>query len=204
MTEVEIKLAPATQGQADAVFADGEIAPFLGREQLINMHTRYFDTAGGTLAAHGFALRLRQEDDAFVCTFKACSVPGGPRLEIEAPAQSLRDGIAAILTSGELPPEAAEILRGGGFEEICAVRFVRRTALCSREGVAFWLCFDSGSCIRGPYSGAIAEIELELACGTPAQLEAVAQGLCLRHGLEISTISKLARAMALVTGGEGE
>lgn len=195
--EIEIKLAPVLPQQAQAVFADGLVAPFLAAPRRIRMKTEYFDNAAGDLMAGGMALRLRQEDGVSLCTFKAETVPGGPREELEAQAETLDAGVHLLLGRQDLPARARAILQGGGLEKICSLSFVRSCAVYQHQGLVFELCHDEGQSQKGARTGAINEIELELISGDEAQMQAIAQALCRRHGLQVSGISKLRQAMAL-------
>ena len=195
--EIEIKLAPVLPHQAAAVFADAELAPYLGPVRRIAMHSRYFDTAELALRAARFTLRLRQEGDATVCALKGHADDQGARLELEVPAATITEGVAALLGLEGLPAAARALLEGAALTPIAEVRYVRDAAVYSLDGLSFELCHDQGEASRGIRTGAIQELELELKSGEKSALDALAAGIMARHSLTLGGPGKLAQAMSL-------
>ena len=195
--EIEIKLAPVLPHQAAAVLADPELVPHLGPARRIPMHSRYFDTPALALRAAGFALRLRQEGEHTFCALKGRADAEGVRLELEVPAATADEGVAALLGLEALPAAAGSLLKTAALEPIAEVRFVRDVAVYSHNGLTFELCHDQGETSRGIRTGAIAELELELKAGEKSALDAVAAGIMARHGLQLGGPGKLAQALAL-------
>lgn len=202
MEEIEIKLAPVLSAQAAAVFADSAIAPFLTAPRHIRMRSQYFDTPAGALAALHYTLRLRREDGAGVCAFKA---PGadGARLELEVPADTLAAGLETLRAHPELPQDARPLLAGTDFTLIAGVSFTRTVCVYQRDDLRFELCFDEGQLENGVRTGGLSEMELELISGDRAAMAQIADELCARHGLSISTVGKKSQALALLTRDTG-
>src|SRR4051794_36983865 len=76
MSELELKFQVPPGGQAGLLKALG------GRKlERIRLQARYFDTADHLLGRHGMALRLRNENGAWVQTLKASKSHSFERLE---------------------------------------------------------------------------------------------------------------------------
>ena len=97
--EIEIKLGPLTMQQVGDIFCDIKRLPVNGPARAIKMQTTYFDTPEGFFRQNKQTLRLRQEDDRFVCTFKTAAA-GISRLELDCEAKTI--GVAAPLA--QIPP----------------------------------------------------------------------------------------------------
>lgn len=194
--EIEIKLGPLTMQQAGDIFCDIKRLPVNGPARAIKMQTTYFDTPDGFFRQNRQTLRLRQEDDVSVCTFKT-ALEGLSRLELDCEANTIEEGAAILADNPQLPDSARQALLGGVFVPTCGAKFTRQTRLCRVENTTFDLCADMGRLTGGDKTEPLREIELELVEGDPAVLERVAQGLMDAYGISVCTLSKQQRALAL-------
>lgn len=194
--EIEIKLGPLTMQQVGDIFCDIKRLPVNGPARAIKMQTTYFDTPEGFFRQNRQTLRLRQEDDVFVCTFKSAA-EGISRLELDCQARTIEEGAALLAQNPELPESARRALTGGTFVATCGARFTRQVRLCRVEDTTFELCVDMGRLFNGPRTQELREIELELVEGNPAVLERVAKDLMEAYGVSICDTSKQQRALAL-------
>jgi len=201
MTELELKLQ-VPPGARDAVRA----ALAGGGFSTIHLQARYVDTADGRLAAHRFALRLRQEGPQWVQTLKGAGDSAVRRLEHnavltlaegEAPVIDLArhagtpagDALAAVLAQplpalGELYRTDIQRLRG------------ERAVLHGRVELAF----DEGRIVAGARSLPVCELEIELVDGTPAAVAEQAKAWVVAHGLWLDVVSKAERGERLLRG----
>ncbi len=194
--EIEIKLGPLTEEQGKAIFCDKQRLPGDDAGRDIRMETTYFDDPQGSFKARRQTLRLRQEDEVTLCTFKT-ALNGLTRLELEAEAATIEQGAGLLSRHPELPQEARTALLAGRFVPVCGARFTRSTRRCAVEGAVFDLCFDRGVLFRGQAHAPLCEVELELAEGDPAILQQVADGLMAAYGARMCPLSKQQRALAL-------
>lgn len=194
--EIEIKLGPLTMQQVGDIFCDIKRLPVNGPARAIKMQTTYFDTPDGLFRQNRQTLRLRQEDDAVVCTFKT-ALEGLSRLELDCQAQTIEEGAAILARSPDLPESARQALMGGMFIPTCGAKFTRQTRLCQVENTRFAVCADMGRLTAGNKTEPLREIELELAEGEPAVLERVARTLMEAYGVTVCETSKQQRALAL-------
>lgn len=194
--EIEIKLGPLTMQQVGDIFCDIKRLPVNGPARAIKMQTTYFDTPDGFFRQNRQTLRLRQEDDMFVCTFKT-ALEGLSRLELDCQAKTIEAGAAELAQHPDLPESARQALLGGVFVPTCGAKFTRQTRLCQVENTRFEVCADMGRLFNGPRTQELREIELELVDGDPAVLERVAGGLMEAYGVTVCQTSKQQRALAL-------
>ena len=194
--EIEIKLGPLTMQQVGDIFCDIKRLPVNGPARAIKMQTTYFDTPEGFFRQNKQTLRLRQEDDLFVCTFKSAA-EGISRLELDCQAKTIEEGAALLAARPELPENARQALLSGVFVPTCGAKFTRQTRLCLVENTRFELCADMGRLFNGQRTQALREIELELAEGDSAVLERVAKDLMEAYGVTVCETSKQQRALAL-------
>ncbi len=194
--EIEIKLGPLTMQQVGDIFCDIKRLPVNGPARAIKMQTTYYDTPEGYFRQNRQTLRLRQEDDVFVCTFKTAA-EGISRLELDCQAKTIEEGAALLAQNPELPENARRALTGGTFVATCGARFTRQTRLCKVENTTFELCADMGRLTGGGRTEPLHEIELELVEGDPAVLKRVAKDLMNAYGVSICETSKQQRALAL-------
>lgn len=173
--ETELKLAASP-----AMLLHLRSHPLLaGEESALTLIARYFDTAEGALHKAGATLRLREGAARIEQTFKSSAASGGVlcRGEWNAPASGGAPDLAAF------PPEARtmiERLVDSAPLEPRAVTSVERCIRRLRFGAStIEVALDLGTVEGGGRSEPIAELELELLKGEPADLFALAQELPL-------------------------
>lgn len=181
------------------LFAHPLLAPFLGPLEETPMSAFYYDTPESGCAQAGFALRLRQEGPESVCTVKGGGMQDGVarRVEIEEKAETLEQGVQALLNRPDLPESWREVL-SGPFQEKARMEFCRWSALFSREGLTVELCRDQGRIQAGGKEAPIDEWELELKKGSEEDFNALRRELEKSLGLKGWEKSKFARAMELL------
>ena len=163
------------------------------------MSAFYYDTPESGCAKAGFALRLRQEGPESVCTVKGGEVQDGVarRVEIEEKADTLDQGVQALLNRSDLPENWRDVLRGP-FQEKARMEFCRLSALFSREGLVVEVCRDQGRIQAGDKEAPIDEWELELKEGPEEEFDTLRRELEKGLGLKGWEKSKFARAMELL------
>ena len=160
------------------------------------MRTTYYDDPAGSFRARKQTLRLRQENDLSICTFKT-ALSGLARLELDCQAPDICTGAAQLAAHHNLPESAKNALLGGVFLPRCGAKFLRRTRLCRVEETSFHLCLDEGVLENGSLTVPLCEIELELVEGDVSVLQRTAAELMARYGLCLCTKSKQQRALEL-------
>lgn len=181
------------------LFAHPLLAPFLGPQKKTPMSALYYDTPESGCAKAGFALRLRQEGPESVCTVKGGGVQDGVarRVEIEEKADTLDQGVQALLNRSDLPENWRDALRGP-FQEKARMEFCRLSALFSRQGLVVEVCRDQGRIQAGGKEAPIDEWELELKEGPEEEFDTLRRELEKGLGLKGWEKSKFARAMELL------
>ena len=181
------------------LFAHPLLAPFLGPRKKTPMSALYYDTPESGCAKAGFALRLRQEGPESVCTVKGGGVQDGVarRVEIEEKADTLDQGVQALLNRSDLPENWRDVLRGP-FQEKARMEFCRLSALFSHEGLVVEVCRDQGRIQAGDKEAPIDEWELELKEGPEEEFDTLRRELEKGLGLKGWEKSKFARAMELL------
>lgn len=181
------------------LFAHPLLAPFLGPRKKTPMSALYYDTPESGCAKAGFALRLRQEGPESVCTVKGGEVQDGVarRVEIEEKADTLDQGVQALLNRPDLPENWRDVLRGP-FQEKARMEFCRLSALFSRQGLVVEVCRDQGRIQAGDKEAPIDEWELELKEGPEEEFDTLRRELEKGLGLKGWEKSKFARAMELL------
>ncbi|RZM04460.1 MAG: inorganic triphosphatase, partial [Variovorax sp.] len=183
------------------------------------LRARYFDTADGTLAAHGAVLRLRQEGDRWVQTAKALgdgplhrlehNADLGPVQGIEPPQPDVRrhadtpvgERIARLLDAAAQP-----LVETYGTDIWRLARHVDVAAPHDGAVTTVELALDLGHVVATPAGSAaprrspVCELELELVEGDIAGLVALAHRWSRAHGLWLSTVSKAERGERLMAG----
>ena len=194
--EIEVKYKG---GEGMDLFAHPLLAPFLGPRKKTPMSALYYDTPESGCAKAGFALRLRQEGPESVCTVKGGEVQDGVarRVEIEEKADTLDQGVQALLNRSDLPENWRDVLRGP-FQEKARMEFCRLSALFSREGLVVEVCRDQGRIQAGDKEAPIDEWELELKEGPEEEFDTLRRELEKGLGLKGWEKSKFARAMELL------
>jgi inorganic triphosphatase YgiF len=183
------------------------------------LRARYFDTADGTLAAHGAVLRLRQEGDRWVQTAKALGDGPLHRLEHNAdlgPVQGIEPPRPDVRRHADTPvgERIARLLDEAGKPLIETYgtdiwRLARHVDVAApRDGAvtSVELALDLGHVVATPAAGGaprrapVCELELELVEGDIAGLVALARRWSQAHGLWLSTVSKAERGERLMAG----
>ena len=188
--EFELKYAATAEAQT-------AIRASYGPWKEIRMETTYFDTPDAALAAHRMTLRLRKENGITVCTLKT-PLPDGSRGEWECPAETIDDGIRALIAIG-----APKILAGltiSGISPRCGARFIRYAAqIPTADGMAE-LALDHGVLLGGGKEIPLCEVEVELKSGPEAAAVALAREMAAQYNLQEEPRSKFRRAMDLAQG----
>jgi triphosphatase len=193
--ETELKLAASP-----AMLLHLRDHPLLaGEESASTLVARYFDTPGGALHKAGATLRLRAEGARIEQTFK-CGGKGSGALD---------RGEWNAAASGEAPDPAAfpdearqaleRLLDGAALEPQATTSVERCIRRLRFGGSTVEAAFDFGTVQGGGRSEPIAELELELLEGHPADLFALARKLPLGPELGWSIRSKGERGHALAS-----
>ena len=188
--EFELKYAatPAVQAAIRAQF---------GPWTEISMETTYFDTPDGALSAHRMTLRLRKENGITVCTLKT-PLPDGSRGEWECPAETIDDGIRALIALGA--PKLLAGLTIQGASPHCGAKFTRFAAQVNTADGMAELALDSGILLGGGKELPLCEVEVELKSGSEAAAVALAQAIATQYSLSEEPKSKFRRALNLAQG----
>lgn len=198
--EIEVKYQAGPE-QAERLWQSPLIAPWLGESRRIPMEAVYYDTPQGDCAQAGFALRLRREGERRVCAVKGGDLAGedgvARRVEIEAPADSLAQGVQALLRDPRLPGQWAAAL-DGPLSQTVRMTFLRRAADYRRQGLWVELCYDQGEMKAGGRRASIGECELELKQGSEQAFLELAAALEAQLGWSPWKQSKYARAKELM------
>lgn len=181
--------------------------------QRTRLRARYFDTADGTLAAHGAVLRLRQEGRRWVQTAKALG---------DGPLHRLEHNVDLGLARAGAPPRPdvqrhagtpvgdvlARVLAEAGqpLVETYGTDIWRLTRALRTPGAVVELALDTGTITAHPADGgaprmaAVCELELELVSGKVEGLVALAYRWSQQHRLWFDTVSKAERGERLLAG----
>ncbi len=214
--EIELKLAidpAAAAATAAALFRHPAVtAARRGRVRTARLVSTYYDTPDWRLAGAGIALRLRQEGARWRQTVK------GPPLAQAGGALHARGEYEWPVTGRRLDPVRLATTpwrrKLGHALARLAPRFTtdferRSLALAFPDGTRATLCIDRGviraaqATPRGGKAAArvpIAEIEIELATGSPERLFELAAALAADLPLAVATANKAARGQALLQG----
>ena len=183
---------------ADPAALEAVLRAYPGPWRTVEMETRYYDTAGGALAARRWTLRLRRENGAAVACLKT-PADGRARHEWEAPCAG-PEALADALTAAGAPAELADLLAGRTLTEVCGAAFTRRALAVDTGGGRAELALDRGQLTGGGRTEPLCELELEYKSGDVAAAEALAEALRLRYGLTPEPRSKFVRARSLAEG----
>jgi len=163
------------------------------------MRTTYFDTHGDALSDRQIMLRLRQENDATVCTVKT-PLADGSRGEWECACENIYEGIEKLCQLGA-PAELAA-LTACGVQEVCSAAFSRQAYTVSTGEATLEIALDQGVLLGGGRELPLCEVEVELKAGPMAAADSFAADLARAFGLKIENRSKFSRALALARGEE--
>jgi inorganic triphosphatase YgiF len=203
MSELEIKFQVPADERAALLKAIGT----RGLERVM-LRARYFDTEDHLLARHEIALRLREENGAWVQTLKAATPHALERLEdnVELSAGTGEDGLSPDPerhAQSEVGERLAKLLRTNGHPALVEVyrTEVARTSkqIHAHDAKVEW-SLDEGSIVAGERAREVLELELEWKGGEERGLYALAREWQARHGLWIDPISKAHRGSLLVEG----
>ena len=181
--------------------------------QRTRLQARYFDTADGTLGAHGAVLRLRKEGRRWVQTAKALGDGPLHRLEHNVDLGLARAGDAPV-------PDPGRHAGTPVGERIAALLAKADQPLQPTYGTDIWrltrqlrsgstvveLALDTGTItahppgVAAPRTAAVCELELELVRGPVDGLVALAQRWSRTHRLWFSTVSKAECGERLLAG----
>lgn len=200
--EIELKLQAEPDDLRQALAQVGE-----GRPETRRLRAVYFDTEEGTLRKAGLSLRLRDEDGRRVQTIKAREAGASPlergEWEVELPRDASDEKPDLALAEGT---PLAPLVAAEGLQERLRPLFrveVERLSQVVTEGASrIELVVDQGEAIAGERRVPVAELELELVEGDPADLFRLARRLSEAAPLRLSFTAKSEQGYALL--GEGE
>jgi len=195
-TEIKYRM-PFGMGEDVAEIA-GKMAQ-LSPPQLIEMHSRYYDTPDRFFGVRRWSFRCREENGRSVFTLKTDSrcLAGGlsVRGEWECGAQDADEAAELLIKQGA--PEDLKFLKTDSLFQLCGVRFERRVRLVKAELFEAELCIDEGELYSGENTAPLSEVELELKKGSDLAMVKFANAIAGRIGLSPEKKSKFARARAL-------
>lgn len=168
-----------------------------GEEQLLQMHTTYYDTPSGALSARRWTLRCRLENDVRICTLKT-PTDGIGRREWETECDDIQKALRILCKLGA--PEEALLLSREGLVPICGARFTRVAKTLTLGDCVLELALDEGVLTGGGQEIPLCEVELELKQGEPAACVAYAKMLQQVYSLVPEEKSKFRRALELYRG----
>ncbi len=192
--EIEYKLRAESGEQLSSAYQRLKACGQVGNARMIAMHTRYFDTQSRDLQSRKWTLRIRQENEKQVLTFKT---PGENYHRGEWNLERLSDSpvpepeeLAALVAAGA--PE--DLLHLSGFCAVCRAEFIRNcTMLTLDDGTRIELAADCGKLYGQTECAQFYELELELYGGSEQHLSQLAK----LAGLPEEPRSKAARALCL-------
>lgn len=182
---------------ATAMQQEEILQAYPGETQTVRMHTRYYDTPSGALAARRYTLRCREENDVRVCTVKA-PLSGPGRGEWETQCDDVVKALPILCAQGA--PKELLSLAGEGLLCICGAQFTRRLKLVKTPDCTVEIACDAGVLTGGGKQLPFLEVEVELKEGTPEAADAFAQSLADKFCLVPERRSKFRRALALYQG----
>lgn len=210
MFETELKFQVPPERVAAVRTAMKAAAP---RRQ--HLQALYFDTADGTLAQAGIALRLRREGPRWVQTLKARGAHAAERHEHNVPLRSTsrapgpgprpdlarHAGTPAAAAWAAALGEPMDGFDAARLQPVMATDIWRRSLRLDRgEGQVVELAFDEGEVRAAAAVATVCELEYELVEGDLAGLvRCAAEGVAL-HGLWLDTVSKAERGELLARG----
>jgi triphosphatase len=195
-TELKFRVAPRKLPSLTKVRLAGA---HRGDRSEQNLVSTYFDTTKHKLKRNGVSLRVRQADDSYVQTIKA-GMSGilargewETRLDRATPdlAKAEQTPLEKLLTK-KLHRKLKPVFR-------TSVRRMAQPIRTRRSEIE--LAVDRGSITSGRRSTPIAEFELELKGGNPADLFRLARNLERKTGAELELRSKSEKGYQLAGGG---
>jgi inorganic triphosphatase YgiF len=196
-TEIELKFRLPARSMA--ALAKGQLpGARSGHAERTRLVSTYFDTAKYKLRRHGLSLRIREAHGKRLQTVKSARSEPIGRGEWEAEIDSPSPDIARASDSPLRKFGARKLKRKlkPAFKTL-----VRRTTLPLRSGKSeIELAIDRGRIAAGARHCRIAEVEIELKRGRPAELFRLARRLEHRMAAELYLASKAQRGYALDEG----
>ncbi len=194
--EVELKLtvSPDDIGAlraADWIAAANPVA--------IALAATYFDTPDGALAAAGFVLRIRREDDRVVQTVKAVG-DGAAGLFARPEWECALEADATMPRFDAAAGPLCEMVDGavlGALAPVFTTTVERIEARIATDDAVVLLAIDRGEVIAGDRREALCEVELELKSGPPAALFALARTIDAAIPVRLGVLSKAERGYRL-------
>lgn len=164
--EIELKFALGP-GAREALEAE----LFHGAETS-QLTAAYFDTPDLALFNQGYVLRVRRKGERFIQTLKHSGDGVLARGEWEAQVPSASVDAGALVAT-----PAASLVTPGDLTELFTVRVQRTATLVTHGSTRIEAVLDLGEVRAGDHREAVAELELELVEGAPADLFAFARTL---------------------------
>ena len=204
--EIEAKFGVQDPAVIERLISDLEVGGLraTGDGHVSEYIDHYLDTPDDRLRRLGWTLRIRPIPGAVLGSLTS-SVPPTPgslhvRTEIEATANETPD--PRSWPDSEVRRRALELLGEGSPSIVAAVRQHRIVRELSDEhGLLIELSIDDVKIdVNGEQAARWFEIEIELASGSPRQLERLAAHLIIEYGLTPEERSKGDRALALARG----
>jgi inorganic triphosphatase YgiF len=204
--EIEAKFRISDPAAIARLIGDPEVAglPATGDGRVSEYIDRYLDTADDLLRRTGWTLRIRRIPGSVLGSLKSIVPPTlgslHVRTEIEAPAAENPD--PRSWPESDVRRRALELLGPASPAVVAAVRQHRIVRELSDEhGLRIELSIDDVKIDVGELTAARwFEIEVELAAGSPRQLELVAARLVADYDLRPEQRSKGDRALAIARG----
>lgn len=181
------------------------------------LRAHYFDTAEGTLAAHGISIRVRLEDKQWVQTAKGKTNRTSERLEhnvdlIDQPVNRVPDFSLALHAGTPIGGAIAKALNLKGklkrnakadetypdLMQIYATDVQRTAMLVEEADCVVEIALDQGRIFTDVQSTELCELEIELKQGKPAAAVALARHWCADHGLWLNAITKSMKGQRLI------
>jgi len=209
--EIELKLAlhhAAVRRAADIARHPAVMAVRTGSLRESHVVSTYYDTPDFALEKAGVSLRLRRDGARWLQTVK------GPPLAADGGALHARAEYEWRLPGARLDPARlaqtpwrklfGKVQKRDGLDALFATDVVRRKLpLAFPDGTTATLAIDVGSIRSKRQAGRrvpIAELEIEVASGTPVPAFGLALALLDEWPLAVATQSKASRGYALVRG----
>lgn len=205
MVEIELKFQLA-QSKKRAVLQRLKRA----KAQVIHLQAKYYDTPDQLLAKHGIAIRLRQEGEEWVQTFKAADTSNSKHGHLQRIEEEIHLGVCEqepeldlSLYQDSKPVQRIldKVLKSSS--EALQLQFktdVQRYFYVQQlEDTSVEICLDDGEIISGESKTPIFEMEFELKEGSIEQLIVAAKGWVSQYGLWLDVRSKAERGHLLAT-----
>jgi len=173
----------------------------IGRESSSKLLTTYFDTRKSKLQRRGLSLRVRKNGGDFMQTIKAASTASVGRGEWET---EVKGGAPDPKKPKDSPLRRLNLKKlRRKLSPIFHTSVSRTTIPISARGGEIEIAIDRGRIVAGRRSSPIAELELELKRGSPAELFRVARTIAKHSKVELYLPSKADRGYRLARGDTG-